>query len=401
MSSSLRALPRLVVAGLVLLLAAAVPAWAAETYRVEGVQAQATAADPLTARDQALSKAQREALETLLKRLAAPGTEGQLPRTSDRLVFETMQGFEVQQEKTSATSYTATISVEFRREAVDRLLAGSGIAYVEAAGKPLVVVPLLVAADGAVALWEGDNPWRDAWARRNGATDPQRLVVPLGDLQDLQAVTPQAAQAVDAGALALIAQHYEAAGAFVATAMATVSGLSVSAADPGQAPFYSGSFPADGFDAAVAAVAGAIQDRYRNLNAIPAGPTLSLDAKARFADLRGWRDLKSTVESTPAVRRLEVRRLLVGEARVAITYQGDPASLRAALAQRGIALEMTAEGWELRTGVGVGTGMGGGLGLPAPGGPVPDSTGLGAIGQSPLIPPAPAAAAPPPDLLFQ
>lgn len=391
-----RALFRLVLAGL---LALALPAFAAETYRVDGVPAQATASDPLTARDQALTKAQREALDTLLKRLAAPGSEGRLPRATDQLVFETMQGFEVQQEKTSATSYTATISVEFRREAIDRLMAGSGLSYVEAAGKPLVVVPLLIGIDGSVTLWEGDNPWRDAWARRNGATDPQRLTVPLGDLQDLQAVTPQSAQAQDAGALALIAQHYDASGAFVATAMQTANGLSVSAADPGQAPFFTGTFAADGFDAAVAAVAGAIQDKFRNLNAIPAGPVVSLEAKARFADLRGWRDLKATLESTPAVRRVDIRRLLVGEAQVAITYQGDPASLRTALAQRGVALDMTATGWELRLGAGVSPGTGTGLGLPPTG--VPDTTGLGAIGQTPLAIPAPAPANTPPDLLFQ
>ncbi|WP_158595892.1 DUF2066 domain-containing protein [Oleomonas cavernae] len=386
---------RLVFVGLLGALALSAPA-RAEGYLVEGVAGQAMAADPLAARDAATSKAQRDALEMLLKRLAAPGTEGRLPTVTDQLVFKTMQGFEVQQEKTTATSYSAVFTVEFRREAIDRLLANAGVDYVEAAGKPVVVVPLLIGSDGIARLWEDDNGWRQAWDRRPAGNDPLRMVIPLGDLPDLQTLTAQAAQQGDGGALAVLAARYEADGSIVATVQQSGAGITVTAADPGQPPFFTSTYPvgadpAAAYDKAVTAVANAIQNRYRTLNAVPAGPVVSLEAKALFTDLRGWRDLKAAIEGTAAVKKVSVRRLVVGEATIAIEYQGDPGSLREALAQRGIALENTTTGWQVRAGLPSTTAV-----------PYTPAT----PGQAPVtLSPLPGSGAPggnaPPDLLFE
>lgn len=349
----------------------------AETYLVEAVPAKASADNPLAARDAALAKAQREALDILLKRLVGPGGEGSLPVATDQLVFQTMLGFEVKEEKTSATTYSALISVEFRKAPVDDLLARTGVAHVEAAARPVVVVPVFIGTNGYPVLFDGDNPWRDAWFRRNGVTDPQQLVVPIGDLPDIQALSPQSAQAGDRAGFAMIAEQYDASGALLATALLTGNNLSVSVALPGQAPFYEGAFEPGAFDMAVAEAATAIQNRFRSMNEVPAGPPASLEAKAVFTDLRGWRDLKSAVEETPAVRRLLVRRLLVGEAAVTLDYQGDPASLRAALAQRGVALETGVGGtWELR------------MGAPAFAPFVAQPPGFGAFDDATLPPPA-------------
>ncbi|MFZ2869078.1 DUF2066 domain-containing protein [Zavarzinia sp.] len=378
----------------------------AETYSVEGVVAQATAADPLAARDAATTKAQREALDTLLKRLAAQGGAGRLPPVTDQLVFQTMQGFEVQQEKTTATSYSAILTVEFRREAIDQLLAGAGVDYVEAADHPLAVVPLFIGPAGPV-LFEGDNPWRAAWDRRNTGADALKLVIPQGDLADLQALNPEAARQGDVAGLTQIAQHYDASGAIVAQATESANGLAVSVGDAGQAPFYTGSFPAGAYDQAATAAAAAVQERYRSQNAVPAGPPASLQATAVFAGLKEWQALKAAIQATPGVRKVSVRKLMVGKATVIVDYQGEPAGLRNMLSQRGVGLDLGAEGWQLHQGIG--------SSVPAPG-LVPDTSlspqgalAPGAIGQVPLSSPAtsvpaapsPAQSSPAPDFLFQ
>lgn len=401
---------RLFFALLVAVLALAAPA-RAETYTVEGVAAQATAGDPLAARDAALSKAQREALDTLLKRLSAGGTG--LPAATDQLVFQTMQGFEVQQEKTTATSYAAILTVEFRREAIDKLLAGAGVSYVEAADRPVAVVPLLATAAGGTVLFEGDNPWRDAWARRNGASDPLKLVVPQGDLADIQALDPEAARLGDAAGLSAIAQHYDASAALVASAKESPAGIEVSVGDAGQAAFYSGTFPAGAYDQAVAAAASAIQDRYRGQNAVPSGPPASLEATAVFATLKDWQAMKVAIESAPGVRKVSVRKISVGKASVVVDYQGEPAALRNMLAQRGVGLDLGAEGWQLHQGVaspagalpGVDAGASVSGGVSAqPLAPVP--SGFGAVSTpaptpAPSTDTAPAGGASIPDFLFQ
>ncbi len=140
----------------------------------------------------------------------------------------------------------------------------------------------------------------------------------------------------------------------------------------------------------MAAASAAIQDRYRSRNAVPAGPTVSLEAVARFSGLGEWRDLRTAIENTPAVKRLVVKKLVVGSATVGIDYQGDPASLASALAQRGVSLSpLTGGGYSLTRG------------FAAPS-PVPGSGG-GIAPLTPLAPlaPAPAPGAGGPDLLYQ
>src|SRR5580704_15909065 len=109
-----------------------VGAWAAtDPFSVTGVAVDATAATASAARDTALADGQRKAFRQLLERLAAPADYGRLPHPSDAEIVPLVAGFQLQEERTSAVRYLATLTYSFRPNAVRALLRNAGIPFAE------------------------------------------------------------------------------------------------------------------------------------------------------------------------------------------------------------------------------------------------------------------------------
>ena len=70
----------------------------------------------------------------------------------------------------------------------------------------------------AARLWPDDNPWWQAWAEHIDPEQLLRLVLPLGDLEDMAMVSAAQAQARDPAALAALAARYGAEDTLVVTA---------------------------------------------------------------------------------------------------------------------------------------------------------------------------------------
>lgn len=104
---------------------AAVPA--ADPFTVSGVKVDVSAANANAARDQAIRDAQVKAWAELYKRLVP--TASSVPRVSDIELARLVQGFEIDDEKVSATRYVGSITVRFRPNPVRETLAGGGQQY--------------------------------------------------------------------------------------------------------------------------------------------------------------------------------------------------------------------------------------------------------------------------------
>ena len=59
-----------------------------------------------------------------------------------------------------------------------------------------MILPVYRTGEGA-RLWPENNPWWQAWAKHLDSERLLRLVLPLGDLQDMATVTPDRAMAGD------------------------------------------------------------------------------------------------------------------------------------------------------------------------------------------------------------
>jgi hypothetical protein len=218
-----------IAAALAALFAAVAPATAAsdDVFVVARVPVQASGATASAAKEDAQAQGRRRAVDLLLRRLTPeddwvylPGVASGSPAKasggaggktavaiSSSGVDALESGFEVYGEKVSSSSYRAYITYRFKPDAVRRLLKQSRIPYSETQTRVALVLPVLQ-TDSGVYLWEGNNPWMAAWKVRPYTHELTPMTAPLGDLEDVKAITARQALSQDAAALAAIAGKY-------------------------------------------------------------------------------------------------------------------------------------------------------------------------------------------------
>jgi len=326
-----------------------------EGLTVADVPAEATAASAAVARDIALASGQRDALTQLLQRLTSAADQPRLPQVTDDMVVSTVQVFEVQSERRSATRYVARLKVTFRREPVLAILAKANVAFTRPSERPIVLLPVWHGASGAL-LWEESNPWHTAWAARDAGADLVPILVPAGDLQDLRTIQTAQAQAGDPPALTAIAQRYDADTIIVAEAAPAAGGQALNVtlrrAGPSGASTTTERIdfdpaitdPALQLAAAANEIARRLESGTRDASIVPSGASGTVAAFIQFGGLPDWLAVRQRLRAVSAITRLEVLSLSTADARIILHYQGDPLALAGALALQGLELQRTADG---------------------------------------------------------
>jgi hypothetical protein len=348
---------------LALLLAVATPGVAvgvaqAQEMTVTDVAVDATAADAVTARELAIAEGQAEAMEILLKRLVPSDQAGRVRRPSAATAAEAVRSVEIADEQIGTTRYRARLTVAFAADAVEAELARQGLSGTVAAGRVLLL-PVLRRGN-AVDLWGADNPWREAWlaeAERPGAPE---LVVPLGDLQDIAAITAEAAAALDSGGLRRLASRYDA--AEVVVAIAEIGGdpslgvpvLVRSVGGSGSLADRRVSGPGAGTEAAAFAEAAAATRRAL-VAPIASGPVERIDVTVPLADLGTWVQIRRRLAAIGEIREVALREYSRREAKVRLGYAGDLGAVQGRLAENGLGLVQENGGWRLLRSGPVGT----------------------------------------------
>ncbi|UKJ75329.1 DUF2066 domain-containing protein [Azospirillum brasilense] len=331
---------------------AAVPA--ADPFTVSGVKVDVSAANANAARDQAIRDAQVKAWAELYKRLVPTATS--VPRVSDIELARLVQGFEIDDEKVSATRYVGSITVRFRPNPVRETLAGGGQQYVEPPARPYVILPVTV-VDGRPVLWEDRTDWREAWEGRPAGASLVPLVVPDGELADISAIGVNEALAGDPEALARIAQRYNAGGVIVAKTDLPAGGLDLGRPLAVEVTHYTpdgardqqtvnvkadmADRAGDFLTRATTFVSAAIDESYRRDNTVASGPEQSTLVRVPLASLNDWVETRKRLGMVNAVTRTDVLSISRYEALVALTHRGDVERLRQALARRDLGLART------------------------------------------------------------
>src|SRR5512132_492876 len=186
-------------------------------FQVSGIPVDTTAKDAVTARSQALEQGKKQGLERLMRRLAPAQEQNQLPSVSDLNIERYVRNFEITSEELSPTRYIAKLTVSYEPDAVRELLRSAGVSFAQESSLPIVVVPLYDGPDGA-RLWSDKNPWWQAWEKNLEPERLLRLVLPLGDLEDMSSLSVEQVQARDRAALLGLAKRYNSQDALVVTA---------------------------------------------------------------------------------------------------------------------------------------------------------------------------------------
>ncbi|OIQ94493.1 hypothetical protein GALL_235430 [mine drainage metagenome] len=350
-------------AAFALLLAAIWPArpvlaQAADPFAFSGIMVDVSSTDLAKARDQALLDGQRQAYQQLMQRLAAPADWPRIPKLSDQDLQDLVLDVGIDQEKHSTVRYLASLSVRFKPEAVRRLLRTAGIAYAEWRGRPVAVLPVYMADSGPV-LFDGANPWRDAW-QSGAAQGIVPLAVPPAPAAPAPGQPPDALLSAGTVALAApetlaaIGQRYDTPDVLVAVATPHPlpgNQLRVDLQLAGIGPVagaQSGTSSVTGqtnepLDAvmrrAVTQLAARINDAWKAGNTLEYGQSsdLAVDVPLNGA-LADWTALRQRLVRATAVRGYDIVALSRGKAQLLLHVVGDQSRLEQILAQNGLIL---------------------------------------------------------------
>jgi Uncharacterized protein conserved in bacteria (DUF2066) len=332
-------------------------------FQVSGIEVDATAENAVAARQEAVAAGQEAGLDRLLRRLVPAENHGLLPAAGGLDVDRYVQNFEIANEELSSTRYLAQLTVRYDPQAVRELLETSGLSFAQTRSAPIVVLPVYEGPGGA-RLWPEDNPWWQAWADNLDPERLLRLVLPLGDLEDMAGLTVEQAQARDPAALAALARRYGSEDVLVVTA------TPLPAAEAAGAPAVTLAMERVGGDdrtnppetlrgragqpleellaEAARGVQNSLDERWKQANLLRFDQAGVMVVDVPIAALSDWVGISRGLESLPEVSQVEVATFARDKVRAQIRYIGDQFRLEQALARLGLALSREGESWLLR-----------------------------------------------------
>ena len=323
-----------------------------DPFTIEGVEVDVTAANAQLAKDQAITTAQRQAFASLLDRLTGPEDRARLPKADG---VDYVRDFTVLQEHNTANRYIASFAVRFNHAAVKKLLEGAGIAVAEGRSRPVVVAPVFTGDDGRATLWDDPNPWRGAWSElKGGGLVP--MILPLGDLGDMQAMTVEQALAGDGLAMQALGARWRSPDVLVAAASlhGKVLDVALHAAPTTPKPSDSLRYQQKDGETVEALLARAAKDISRAIDtayrqgAISTGEAGTVSALVPLDNFSQWLAVRDRLGRVQLVQRWELVSLSRVEAAVVLHVKGNTTQVGDALAKGGLTLAWNDGFWTIR-----------------------------------------------------
>ena len=327
------------------------------------VPVDATAEDANLARANALVDGYSAGLEQVFRRLVLEADYDHLPALSDTRISQMISGFEILDERVSTGRYRANLNLNFKPGEVRLELRNADVRFAESVSRPVVVLPVLVVGN-APRLWQGPNPWWDAWTQRVSRGELVPLILPLGDEADSQSMEVDQALAGELGAFAQIIARYDAREALVATALASydpltkvptldITLISSGTLDRVESFRLSGTVEADGwvsvFASAVDTITRWVDDEWKLANLLHFDHEETLEVALSVSALDDWLMVRDRLEAVSLVQQVDLLELSTAHVRIRLRYLGESEGIAFALRQADLDLEETPDGWTLRS----------------------------------------------------
>jgi Uncharacterized protein conserved in bacteria (DUF2066) len=337
---------------------------AADLFQVSRIPVDASASDAVAAREQALVQGQIEGLRRLLRRLAPADAYHRLPVVGPGEIERYVQNFEIADEQVSSDRYLAQLTVGYQPDAVRELLQAQGLSYAERVSEPVVILPVYRTGQGA-QLWPENNPWWQAWAKHLDSERLLRLVLPLGDLQDMATVTPDRAMAGDTDGLAALGQRYGSNEVLVVVATPRGRAATGAATTPPALELemrrggVEQTNPPETFVAApgqtlddlmaeaVIGVQDSLDEQWKSANLLRYDQRAVMVVDIPIAQLSDWVEINRGLDGLTEVTDVVIATFARDKVRAQISYIGDQVRLEEALGRLGLALSREGESWRL------------------------------------------------------
>ncbi len=344
--------------GLVILIGAAPLLAQEDLYTVRDINVDVTAGSAVTAQEHAMTQAREQAFRVLLSRILSPEDLARVGEVADEKIESFVIDYEVLRQKNSSVRYMANLTYRFNGGAVKRFLKNRTVSVDESPKSPIVVIPIFKQGDSA-QLWGDDNAWLGVWANRQNFSSRTPIVVPMGDLRDINDLSVEQVLAGDVEGLKKIARRYGAGAALVAVAQPTVLedenvlelNLTKVTLDDQTDQLNVDSVPmknrelgevlGQGVARVLASVNGAKIKREHEAVAV-SGPQ-KLHVSLPLSNLGDWLKLKQTLSEINTIRELKLISISNNAAEVTLTHSGSEHTLASALGARGLALTKTGD----------------------------------------------------------
>jgi len=334
-----------------------------EMYTVQNVKVDVKAGSAVAAEQKAMQVARSTAFKMLVERLVPEDSRGGLDQISADKLEDLIDSFEVNSQKNSNVRYVANMTFYFDGSAVQKYLTNHTTTVVQDAKQPVVIVPVFI-DQGGINLWGEQNPWLEAWSKREKFSAVTPIVVPLGDLKDVATVDGKQVVAGEVSGLHELARRYGGSGVVVATMRRDSSNpmspmtfeASMVGLEGGAEPLSQtrqstnqGS-PILQFDQAIDQIVKQLEGQAReetkvvNINA-----ENQMLARIPLENHLSWSKIQQSLKSSGEIKQLVVKGVSRRQATVLLTYRGSTATLESALGARGLQLEqLDGQTWVIR-----------------------------------------------------
>lgn len=327
-----------------------------DVYTVSGVPVDATGASATEARDIALAEGRVAAAQEMLRRLTLYGDWPMLPEIDGPTAESMVSGVGVANERSSATRYLADMTVRFQPQAVRSFLRQTGVRFTDNQAATSLLLPVLD-TPGVRVLFDEPNPWRAAWEQLDLSNSLVPLVLPLGDLSDLSALSATEALSADWAAVETLAARYGADQVMVAHARrGEGAGLDVTLTriTPSGSEAIERSFGGATLEEAVAEGATGIRNAliaaWKTDNAVAFGLEQTLPASVEFASLSEWLAIRQRLAATSIVQGVDVVAVSPTGAQIEMRVAGPAETVAASVGQRQLRLVQEDGYWALTLG---------------------------------------------------
>lgn len=360
-----------------------------QVFVIGNYPVEAHASDAVKAKEQAILDGQQAAFRSLLKRIVPVTAYGRLKEIKTTSAAPLIEGFSVRSERNSSTQYIASYDFSFQAEAVQRLLDGQGIPYLDKQAPRIVIVPIYRAGGQQQSVMaEASDTWMYAW-RGLDLTNTLTPVTLAEAKKEIHPDTIKAALAGDSKAHRAIAGEYRTSLVVLAVLEPSADGKKATVTLTGQDSVgtftLARNYRLDGdlaYTSELAAVVGlgVLEGRWKAANghlmtasapdtpaparggfdrpesasAPPPGNTYGsgpssypapsgggggvLRLSVSFQGMGEWQQISQRLSATPGVSNLDVEGLSARGARIALSFPGGADALARALSAQGLSL---------------------------------------------------------------
>jgi hypothetical protein len=339
-------------------------------FTVLEVDVDVTAKTAAAAREKALVNGHRDAFDRLMMRLVPRNRRQEVPEVDADQIAQLVRSFGVDQEKTSAVRYLAKLRFAFDRDATRRFLRESGPPFAETRSKSVLVLPVLRRA-GVYLLWDAQNTWRKAWSALPPPDGLVPMMVPRGDLADINDISADQAVEGRQDRLDVILARYGATDAILALAVVDTRRLGnaptiqititrFGAQDADRLTVLSvvaepGTSIEQTIAAAAPRAATQIEEDWKLDNLLRFDLPKELIAMLPLNDLSDWVIMERLLSEIAFIEASELLALSRDGATVRLRYFGNQEQLALALSQRDVRLAEDDNGWFLLHDTGAGS----------------------------------------------